>query len=43
MAKRKKKPLMPAKFKVGDKVRVKHGVEDVDSTLTCHSAAGREP
>ena len=32
MAKRKKarKPAAPAKFKVGDKVRVKHGVKDVD-------------
>ena len=30
MAKRKKKPLLPAKFKVGDKVRVKHGVKNVD-------------
>lgn len=32
MAKHKKtrKPVAPAKFKVGDSVRVKHGIKDVD-------------
>ena len=32
MAKRKKlgKPIAPAKYKVGDKVRVKRGVKDAD-------------
>ena len=32
MARRKKarEPVAPARFKVGDKVRVKHGVKDAD-------------
>jgi hypothetical protein len=38
--KRARKPAAPAKFKVGDKVRVKYGVKDVDSdqlgTLPCN-------
>ena len=30
MPKRTKKQAAPSKFKVGDKIRVKHGVKDVD-------------
>jgi hypothetical protein len=30
MGKRKRKPPAPAKFKVGDRVRVKHGITDVE-------------
>ena len=30
VAKKKKKSPIPAKFKVGDKVRVKHGIKDVE-------------
>ena len=31
MPKRKRKPAAPPKFAVGDHVRVKHGITDVDS------------